>query len=116
MIFSWYSMTLRSFGKSKTSNWTTRAATTKPEVEKNLKQLAGARRHLFELKKPLELRNPRRGAEIFDPATATWAATGNLLAGRYQHSSAVLPDGRVLVAGGLDKRNFEIGSAELYTP
>src|SRR5438128_4680529 len=40
----------------------------KAEVEKNLKQLAGARRHLFELKKPLELRNPRRGAEIFDPS------------------------------------------------
>lgn len=41
----------------------------KAEVEKNLKQLAGARRHLFELKKPLELENPRRGTEAFDPSS-----------------------------------------------
>jgi hypothetical protein len=44
------------------------------------------------------------------------ATTGRLITGRDEHSSAVLPDGRVLVAGGLDKQNFELGSAELYTP
>lgn len=39
----------------------------KREVEKNLKQLSGARRFLFDLKKPIELENSRRKKEIFDP-------------------------------------------------
>jgi hypothetical protein len=38
----------------------------KSEVEKNLRQLAGARRQLFDLKTKIELENPRRGKEIFD--------------------------------------------------
>ncbi len=37
------------------------------EVEKNLRQLSGARRQLFELKTPIELENPRRGKELFNP-------------------------------------------------
>jgi hypothetical protein len=37
------------------------------EVEKNLRQLSGARRHLFDLKVPIRLENPRRGREIFRP-------------------------------------------------
>jgi hypothetical protein len=40
----------------------------KSEVEKNLRQLSGARRHLFDLKELMELENPRRGKELFDPA------------------------------------------------
>ncbi|MEK7518251.1 MAG: hypothetical protein AAB583_06945 [Patescibacteria group bacterium] len=39
----------------------------KSEVEKNLRQLLGARRELFELKSPIKLVNPRRGEEQFDP-------------------------------------------------
>jgi hypothetical protein len=37
------------------------------KVEKNLKQLLGARRRLFELKEKIILKNPRRGEEEFDP-------------------------------------------------
>jgi len=37
------------------------------EVEKNLRQLSGARRTLLKLKKPVELVNPRRGKESFNP-------------------------------------------------
>jgi hypothetical protein len=39
----------------------------KAEVEKNLHQLSGARRHMFDLKVPIRLENPRRGNELFDP-------------------------------------------------
>ena len=39
----------------------------KSEVEKNLRQLSGAKRRLFGIKKPLRLKNPRRGVEMFDP-------------------------------------------------
>ena len=34
---------------------------------KNLRQLGGARRTLFDLKTPITLSNPRRGAEVFAP-------------------------------------------------
>lgn len=37
------------------------------EVAKNLRQLGGARRAMFDLKLPIELENPRRGKELFDP-------------------------------------------------
>jgi hypothetical protein len=39
------------------------------EVEKNLKQLTGAKRQLFDLKTPIELSNPRRTKETFDPSS-----------------------------------------------
>ena len=39
------------------------------EVVKNLKQLAGARRQLFDLKTPIELYNPRRRRVTFDPSS-----------------------------------------------
>jgi hypothetical protein len=38
----------------------------KAEVEKNLRQLNGARRTLFDLRVPITLENPRRGKELFD--------------------------------------------------
>ncbi|MFH1347955.1 MAG: hypothetical protein ABIH22_04620 [Candidatus Margulisiibacteriota bacterium] len=36
------------------------------EIEKNLNQLIGAKRHLFELEKDIQLSNPRRGNESFN--------------------------------------------------
>ncbi|MFA6531133.1 MAG: hypothetical protein WCT31_05345, partial [Candidatus Micrarchaeia archaeon] len=39
----------------------------KTEVEKNLRQVSGAKRRLFELKSSIELENSRRGRELFDP-------------------------------------------------
>lgn len=38
------------------------------DIQKNLRQLGGARRQLFELKQELVLSNPRRGKERFDPS------------------------------------------------
>lgn len=38
----------------------------KSEVDKNLRQISGAKRQLFELKTPIELENPRRGKELFN--------------------------------------------------
>jgi hypothetical protein len=50
--------------------------------------------------------------EIYDPVAGTWAVTGNLTMGRYAHSATLLPNGKVLVAGG----KAELASAEIYDP
>jgi hypothetical protein len=55
-------------------------------------------------------------AELFDPTTLTWTATGSLSTPRWLGSAAYLPStGQVLIAGGLNV-NVYVGSAELYTP
>ncbi len=50
-------------------------------------------------------------AELYDPSTGTFAATGNMTTGRAQHTATLLPNGRVLVTGTLADL-----SAETYDP
>lgn len=53
-------------------------------------------------------------AELYDPATGAWTPAGSLSAGRREHAAALLPSGKVLVAGGRD--GARLSSAELYDP
>jgi hypothetical protein len=56
-------------------------------------------------------------AELYDPATGAWTATGPLTHARYVHAAALLPSGKVLVAGGTTNYgNDSLPSAELYDP
>jgi hypothetical protein len=58
-------------------------------------------------------------AEIWNPTTETWRTVASLTVGREYHSTALLlPDGRVLMAGGgqLPGRATNITSAEIYSP
>lgn len=57
-------------------------------------------------------------AEVFDPATGVWTATGSMSVGRLDHASTLLPDGRVLVTGGRPSQTFlgGVASAEIYDP
>jgi uncharacterized delta-60 repeat protein len=54
-------------------------------------------------------------AELFDPATGKWTATGSLTTGRESHTATLLPNGKVLVAGGYSA-GPRLSSAELYDP
>ncbi|HEX8441022.1 Kelch repeat-containing protein, partial [Archangium sp.] len=49
-------------------------------------------------------------AELYDPATDTWTATGSMLSPHRYHTATRLPSGKVLVAGG------DGNTAELYDP
>ena len=52
-------------------------------------------------------------AEFYDPLTATFALTSSLNTGRYGHTATLLPDARVLVAGGYNSTGM-LTSAELF--
>jgi len=58
-------------------------------------------------------------AEIYDPGTGMFSATGSLGTGREGHSATLLTSGKVLVAGGATSTGFlftTLASAELYDP
>jgi hypothetical protein len=73
---------------------------------------------------PGELSEPKFSSELYDPATGTWSSCqvapnadcpGNLNEGRAEHTATLLPDGKVLVAGGASNDEMR-KRAELYDP
>jgi N-acetylneuraminic acid mutarotase len=56
--------------------------------------------------------------ELYDPASGTWSFTGNLNTARFSHTATLLPDGKVLTAGGVfDWQTEEVSNTvELYDP
>src|SRR5262249_44629311 len=59
-------------------------------------------------------------AELYDPSTGSFSATGSMSVPRISHTATLLPDGRVLIAGGFAGANQTtagaIATAELYDP
>lgn len=55
------------------------------------------------------------GAEVWDPASGSFAATGTLAQARVNHSAILLADGRVLIVGGAGP-DGHLTSAEMYDP
>src|SRR3954451_11250777 len=54
-------------------------------------------------------------AEVFDPKTSTFSTVGSLVTERANHTATLLPDGRVLVAGGRNDLG-EPRSTEIFDP
>jgi hypothetical protein len=56
-------------------------------------------------------------AELFDPGSGTWTATGIMNEARADHTATLLPDGKVLVVGGSGSSLIDLPtSAELFDP
>ncbi|HEX5822837.1 MAG TPA: kelch repeat-containing protein [Candidatus Limnocylindrales bacterium] len=58
---------------------------------------------------------PQDGAELYDPATNAWTATGNMTVTRRSHRAVLLPDGRVLAVGGVSSGGGTT-RVDLYDP
>jgi hypothetical protein len=63
-------------------------------------------------------------AELYDPSTETFAATGTMALRRETHTATLLPNGKVLIAGGVTwvidgsggRAGGSVSSAEYYDP
>jgi len=63
--------------------------------------------------------NAESGAELYDPVTGTFVATGSMTTPRDSHTATLLPNGKVLIAGGgprISGGGYSLASAELYDP
>ncbi len=58
----------------------------------------------------------RASAELFDPVTKTWITVGGLTTSRGHHTATLLPNGQVLVVGGIGSNFSALASAELFDP
>lgn len=54
-------------------------------------------------------------AELYDPSSGRWTNTGSLTTARIYHTATLLPNGKVLVVGGIGNYGFAV-NAELYDP
>ena len=57
-------------------------------------------------------------AEVYDPLTGRFTLTGEMSVPRYKQGAALLPDGKVLIAGGSneDGRQQKFSSTEIFDP
>ena len=57
-------------------------------------------------------------AELYDPERGTFVPTGSMNVVRHKHEATRLQDGRVLITGGSDRRDWQgrYSSAEVYDP
>lgn len=55
-------------------------------------------------------------AELYNPSTGAWTATGSMTTGRYSFVLVALTNGQVLAAGGTNCGGGGLTSAELYNP
>ena len=55
-------------------------------------------------------------AEIYDPMTGNWTKINDMHEKRYAHTATVLPNGKVMIIGGISSTSDTMNSYELYDP
>jgi hypothetical protein len=85
------------------------------EVEKNVRQLGGARRTLFDLKSPVMLSNPRRGVEKFDPSLIKHVHLISVLMGEGEGAFPFLQEFKKHLVHGFTRDFADIAMSELDT-
>jgi len=60
--------------------------------------------------------NTLNSAELYNPSTGKFTATGSMKAKRSQHTATLLLNGQVLIAGGIDNDGNSLSSTELFDP
>ena len=98
----------------RTNVWTPTGPLTTPRTRPGLALLADGRALVAGIGGRLSDSVGAPGAEIYDPATNRWTATGAMTTARQNPAVAALPDGRVLAAGGANAGS--LASAEVYDP
>jgi N-acetylneuraminic acid mutarotase len=63
----------------------------------------------------IQFGNTLASAELYNPASGTWLFTSSMNVPRDNHPATLLPDGRILVNGGVNDGDVE-RSAETYNP
>ena len=56
------------------------------------------------------------GTELYDPTTGAFSSTRDMTTSRWLHTATLLPNGKVLIAGGMSGSNYALASAEIYDP
>jgi N-acetylneuraminic acid mutarotase len=59
--------------------------------------------------------NVLASAELYDPATNTWSSAASLTTARHRPTATLLPNGVVLIVGGMAGSGSVIASGEFYT-
>jgi hypothetical protein len=59
--------------------------------------------------------NASSSAEVYDPATGAWTATGSMVTNHFLHTATLLANGKVLVAGG-SSGSGPVAHAQVYDP
>ena len=84
-------------------------------------QLPGGRQSIHRRRHDRRIGSTLRSAELYDPATGKFTATGAMKATRARHSATLIASGplagNVLIAGGTsDESGGDVATAELYDP
>jgi hypothetical protein len=95
-------------------SFTTTGAMTVPRAGQTITMLRDGRVLLTGGDQNVGFRSQLASAEIYDPRSGTFSATGSMSTPREGHTATMLRDGRVLIVGGSANGIQTLGSAEIY--
>jgi N-acetylneuraminic acid mutarotase len=104
-----------------TGRWTAAGKMKQPRGNHTATRLADGKVLVAGGSRDLDGASALASADLYDPATGSWTATGKMATGRAGHTATLLRDGRLLVVGGVGPfvnpiEPRSLATAELYDP